>query len=147
MRAAPAVTVTGGAGWAWRAVQSVLPALAAAALCAWALLWVGHSPWLAAPLALAAFALAWRLARPQVQTLRWDGQVWAIDGAPGRLALMIDLGSWILLRLRPDAGARACWLALAAGEAGPAWPALRAAVYSRPSVPPTRVLPPERAAD
>ena len=145
MRPAPAVTVTCSGGSGWRAVRAVLPALAAAALTAFVLLHLELPVWPAGFTGLVTAMAAWRLARPRAQTLRWDGQAWTDDGTPGGLALMIDVGPALLLRLRPGAGA-ARWIAVTQGEAGSAWHSLRAALYSRPSkTNAPRVLPTERA--
>jgi len=147
MRPAPPVAVLCTGGRRWRALQAALPALAAAALTAWGLQHAEHASLLPA-LAVSATiaALAWRLAAPRPVPLAWDGQQWTADGVPGQLAVMIDIGPALLLRLRPQGGG-ALWLPLTAREAGAAWPALRGAVYSRPPDTTSRVLLPERAAD
>ncbi len=148
MRAAPPVAVrcTGGRGW--RLLNAALPALSAAALTAWL---VQHAEWpaLAAALAVAVGVggWVWRHAAAPAVALVWDGQCWTADGSAGRLAVMIDIGPALLLRLRPEAGGGAVWVPVTAREAGPAWHALRAAVYSRPPQTTSRVLLPERAAD
>jgi hypothetical protein len=95
--------------------------------------------------AVAGF-FAWRHGRPGAALLQWDGQRWMADGAPGRLQLMMDPGFLLVLRLHLDAGGER-WLAVSAAEAGPTWPALRAAVYSRPPRATVRALAPERVAD
>jgi hypothetical protein len=148
MRPAPAVSVTccGGAGW--RALQALLPALAAASISAFALLHLERAVWPAGPLAAAVGLLAWRLALPRAQLLRWDGQTWSVDGTAGHLAVMIDIGPALLLCLRPSPRGAARWIAVTRAEAASAWHALRAAVYSRPPKPiAPRVRPPERTAD
>ena len=149
MRPAPAVAVSCSGGSGWRALQAVLPALAAAALTAFTLLHLERPAWPAWLLAAAATGLlAWRLSRPRQQLLRWDGQLWSVDGTPGRLAVMIDIGPALLLRLRPETRGPARWIAVTQSEAASAWHALRAAVYSRPPKPTApRVRPPERTAD
>lgn len=43
---------------------------------------------------------------------------------------MVDLGGWLLLRLRPTDGGASRWMAIAAAEAGVAWADLRAALFS-----------------
>jgi hypothetical protein len=134
MRAAPPVSVrcTGGPGW--RAVQTALPALAAGVVAFWLMTHAEAAPAfagaLAAIAALCAAALAWRGSRAAAQMLAWDGQHWTLDGQPGRLDLMIDFDAWLLLRLRPEAGIRLRWAAVTAGEAGPAWHGLRAALHA-----------------
>jgi len=132
--AAPAVSVQGKGGSAWRLLQAGLPALAAAAVIAWGL---GHGQLPLWP-AWATFAVmavvAWHVLRPRTVNLSWDGQVWQADGQAGSVEVMIDLGSWLLLRLRPVAPpsvktSASVWMPLSASEAGPALHALRAAVY------------------
>ncbi len=147
MRAAPPVAVTASGGRPWQATQAVLPALAVAALAAWALQWLDGPVWLSAPMALLTGAVAWPTARPQAADLRWDGANWSVDGQPGRLAVALDLGGFLLLRLRPPRPGRERWLAVTAAEAGAAWPALRGALYSPPPSTTPRGRPPERAAD
>ncbi len=133
MRAAPPVSLRCSGGWWWRGLQTALPALAAAACGVWALQWARQPlGWAAVP-ALAVAALAWRLAAPRGVELVWDGQRWTADGLPGQLDVMLDAGSVLLLRLRPDAdrGCRPRWIAVSAREAGPAMHGLRVAVYQR----------------
>jgi len=147
MRPAPAVAVRCGGGAGWRGLQALLFALAAGAFSAFILLHVELPAWPALLSALAAGGLAWRLALEAPHELRWDGQTWAIDTTPGQLAVMLDLGPALLLRLRPAARGRARWLSVTRREAGAAWHPLRAALYSRPphtSAP--RVRPSERPA-
>jgi hypothetical protein len=146
MRPAPAVAVTGNGGAGWRALRAGLPALAAAVLVAFVLLHLQLPAWPAVPAGVAVGLFAWRAARPRPLALRWDGQVWTADGVAGRLAVMIDLGPALLLRLRPEPHAATRWIAVTQNEAGSAWHALRAALYSRPSkTNAPRVLPTERA--
>ena len=151
MRAAPAVAVRAAGGRAWRAVQALAPALAAGACTAWTLQYLqADLPTAlggATALAVAVALIAWTRSVPRAVHLAWDGQCWTADGSVGSLQLMIDLGPWILMRLRPDGGGALTWVACTQAEAGTAWHLLRAAVYSRPSQTTPRVLPPERAAD
>jgi len=148
MRPAPAVSVTCCGGTGWRAAQALLPALATAAASAFVLLHLELAAWPAGLLAAAIGLLAWRLVRPRAHLLRWDGQTWSVDGTPGHLAVMIDIGPVLLLRLRPSPRGAARWIAVTRAEAASAWHALRAAVYSRPPKPTApRVRPPERTAD
>ena len=149
MRAAPAVSVLCSLGGAWRWVLTLLPALATAALLTWAAAYLqlpSASAWLAVAsitslVALVAL-LAWRRARPQALLLAWDGQRWTADGCAGDLDLMMDLGPWMLLRLRPDDKTRrAVWIPVSATDAGAARHALRAALYSRTSKPASDALP------
>ena len=127
-------------GGAWRCVLTLLPALATAALLAWAaaqLQLPSASAWPAMALIASLVALvAWRRARPQALLLAWDGQRWTADGCAGDLDLMMDLGPWMLLRLRPDDRTRrAVWIPVSATDAGAARHALRAALYSRAAKP------------
>lgn len=140
MRQPPPVSVRCAGGAAWRWAVSLLQALAAAALSAWflaLLLGSGLSAQGLAALGAAALVFAattpWR-PRPPV-SLVWDGQVWQRDGEPGALQVTLDLGPWMLLRLRPvQAGGRPWrrwrWVAVSAAEAGTAWHALRVAAHA-----------------
>ena len=136
MRAAPAVGLHCSGGFAWRLVQALVPALAAAAVVAW-LLGLGERPVVMAlgvvPL---VGAIAWGLARPLSQALNWDGQCWRLAGREGSIEVMIDLGGWLLLRFDAAApGARSHLVAVSGSDAGPALHGLRAAVYCRPPEP------------
>lgn len=132
MHAAPPVAVRCTAGWAWRGVQTALPALAAAVSVFWGLsTWAdGTSALLRWGLSLAmgliAGSLAWWCSARPAQTLDWDGRRWTLDGQPGQLQLMIDLGRGLLLR---HGGKR--WLLATSSDAGAAWHALRVAVLAR----------------
>jgi hypothetical protein len=114
-----------------------LAALAVGALTAWVLGHLKLPTWPAWPaLVLAGLAgalLRARLEQAEPVTLCWDGQQWRADDVAGTLSVMIDLGSWMLLRLQPAAPrARPLWLPVSAADAGPAFHALRAAAYARP---------------
>ena len=143
MRAAPAVSVVCSRGGAWRGLHGLLPALAAGALCAWALGHLKLPTWPALILAgLVGALLRARLERTQPVTLRWDGEQWRADDVAGTLSVMIDLGPWLLLRLQPALPrARPLWLPVSAADAGPAFHALRAAAYARPPQGPARAVP------
>ncbi len=134
MRAAPAVTVLARRAGAWRALHIGAPALAAAAVAAWLLTprWLEprHAAMAALLAAVIAAVLAWRPSRLAPVVLSWNGQQWAADAQVGQLHVMIDLGAWLLLRLRPAQGA-ALWIPVTAADAGPALHALRAAVHAR----------------
>jgi hypothetical protein len=148
MRAAPPVAVSCTGGRRWRLLNAVLPALAASAFAAWLLQRAG-SPSLVGALAAAAVCggWAWRRSAATAVALAWDGQRWLANGTAGRLAVMIDIGPALLLRLQREGGGGPMWVPVTAREAGTAWHALRAAVYSRPPETTSRVLLPERAAD
>ncbi|KPF48683.1 hypothetical protein IP87_12320 [beta proteobacterium AAP121] len=151
MRAAPAVAVQGRGGPLWAALSAGLPACAAAAFVAWlaAHAEAGATGTAAAAALAGGAVLLWQARRWRTvprASLQWDGQRWTADGTPGTLQLMLDLGPVLVLRLHAEAGGTR-WLAIGAGEAGPAWHALRCAVYSRPPRATPRVLSPERSPD
>ena len=90
--------------------------------------------WLALPALLALVAAA-AMRWIRGGRLRWDGEVWRLDGAEqaGTLAVALDGGHWMLLRLRSIEGPawrRVRWLALSRRDLGGQWHALRCAVYS-----------------
>ena len=121
-------------GGAWRSATAALHGAAAAVVPAW----LGAPALVVAAAAAAAAALAARL-RPPTPTLGWDGRTWRLDG--DRIeppVVVLDLGGWLLLALP---GRR--WAPVSPAGAGPAWPALRAALYSSAS-PPDRPEPARR---
>ncbi len=130
MRTAPAVSVHGSGGRPWRWFAGLLAGCAASSLLATAL---AHAQWPAAPaglaLLLAAALTAWRRLPPAVH-LVWDGRAWTADGQAVTLSLVMDLGFWMLLRLRAPSGASR-WLPVARADAGPAWHGLRVAVHGQ----------------
>ena len=134
MRTAPAVSVPCSLGGAWRVFQALTAASAAAAFSAWALGHLQATLWPAAAAALAAGALAWRLAPCAPVVLAWDGRQWTANGIPGALDVMLDLGPWLLLRLRPADRPPDWWLPVSAAGAGAALHALRAAAFGRTPV-------------
>jgi len=92
-----------------------------------------------------AALVAWRALSGPALSLGWDGSAWqlqrsGIDRQAGRVALMLDLGSWLLVRFVPDAAPartrrRAAWLPLSRRDAPAAWPALRVALHAPPAPP------------
>jgi hypothetical protein len=141
MRTAPPVSVRCTGGAVWRAVRAGLPVLALVTLVFWMALHRGLAQAQAAAVAavvlLAAALPAWRFNRTPAVVLAWDGERWTADGEPGRLEVTMDLGAWLLLRLHPGR-----WIAVAAGEAGPAWHGLRAAAHARQPAPDAATAPP-----
>ncbi|WP_170130658.1 hypothetical protein [Sphaerotilus hippei] len=136
-------------------LQILLLLGSAAALLAWAAM--PHRGHILKPIVLGVALLGWLgcawswWRRPPLQgRLRWDGQDWwlrlqsdpADSGPCARLVVTIDLGRWMLLRLRtqastlPHARATTWWLPMSAAALGDAWHPLRCAVYSpRPAAP------------
>ncbi len=135
MRTAPAVSVRCTGGPLWRAWCAGLPVLAASAVVSWACLHAGL-PGLAAGAAVCVAgslaAWAWWRRPSQDRMLAWDGRQWSVDGHPGTLAVMLDLGGWLLLRLRQGGRMSTRWVPVSAHEAGTAWHGLRAAVFAPP---------------
>jgi hypothetical protein len=132
---------------AWRVVQVLLWALAGAGLGAWlaargAAAWAaGLAPVGAVLVGGAAAAIGWRLGRPQAVQVRWSGQRWERRAQdrwhPATVQAMLDLGGWLLLRVRPQGG-RSCWIGLAQADLGPPGHLLRAALYCPACVDPGR---------
>lgn len=154
MRAAPAFRLTLRRFGVWRSAVWALTGLAWTSTGAWLL--ASGGPGGAARLGLAALAVlaAWgwgrSLARQLPARLRWDGQLWwlARQAAPeqsGRIAVMLDLGAWMLLRFRPthDGGPRPRdqWLPAQRRGHEAEWHALRGTVYSLPPAMSARASP------
>ena len=146
MRAAPAFQLTIDRFGAWRTALAVPWLAAACALGAWLLAGEWTLPRTAACvmglLPLAAYP--W-LARVPPMSLRWDTETWRLGPVvlrgeepwPGRLAVAIDLGPWMLLKFAhhvTDRRARITWLPVQRRGLEPQWHALRCAVYcARPA--------------
>jgi len=146
MRPAPAVTVQMPADTGWAMAAAVLGAAAMGGMGA---LFSAHlrpsripAWWVAAAAALVGAWLLPRFVPFRGGHLRWDGsEHWWFsphaEGAQehcGQVAVMLDLGGWLLLRFVPSdaaSGARASWLPLREARLGAAAHGLRAAVYSR----------------
>lgn len=133
MRRTPPVVVQVLPQPAVQAVVAFIAALAVGGLAAWA---VSHrseawQAWLAVPFGV---AWAWRQAAVLPRRLRWDGQAWWLaepgrdDETPVRLAVLIDLDGWLLLRASP--GPR--WLPLSRHQQRAQWGALRATLFAAP---------------
>jgi hypothetical protein len=131
MRRTPPVVVQLQPLAAIQAVVALIAALASGGLAAWV---ISHQSraWpvlLAVP--VAAF-WAWRQAVALPRRLRWDGEAWWLaepgraDEAAVRLAVLIDLDRWLLLRASP--GPR--WLTLARHQHPAHWGALRATLFA-----------------
>ncbi len=130
MRRTPPVVVHLLPQPAVQAAVALIALLAAAGVSAWACahdarawpVWLGVLP---------VAAAGWRAAAVSARRLRWDGEAWWLsepgrgDEAPVRLAVLIDLDAWLLLRASPGPH----WLPLARGQQ-PQWGALRATLFS-----------------
>ncbi len=138
----------------WRAVVTLLVALTAAVVTAWALQAMErHAVWVviaAALLTVSSTMLlshAWRL---PAMTLRWDSQQWQLRASSdsahepvcsGCLVVSVDCGGWMLLHFTPDNGTvlqRGTWLPVQRRGHEADWHALRCTVYcARPVSLPT----------
>ncbi len=74
-----------------------------------------------------------RLRGIPARRLAWDGAAWQLqpEGQAGQVALMIDLGDWMLVRFSPGG----YWLPLARRDAAD-WQALRVALHAAPRLRP-----------
>ena len=144
MHGSPSCTITVTRFAAWRVAVAAVLLAALASLGAWLLgsplgadAWVRAAVGAAALVSVGLAASLWR--QPPVR-LRWDGVAWAMASAAdlgtersGRLEVAIDLGSFLLLRFLPAAGApRAAVRWIPVGRAGleREWHASRCAVHS-----------------
>jgi hypothetical protein len=123
MRGAPPVRMDCGrdARWCW--FHHVLFAVAAATASGWlaahlempgAMLGLG----LAAGVVLGGLWSVRSRASQGLSCLVWDGRSWCLDGQTGVVDVMIDLGSWMLLRFVGGAPGPARWLPLTLAQAG-----------------------------
>jgi len=143
MRVAPPVRALSCSAGPWQSMQWTLPALSLSVAAWWAgaHLW-GHGAWLVGGslgLGLVAAVLARRTLATPDQHLGWDGSQWRLqwpgsDSQAGRVALMLDLGGWMLVRFTPEAAGRAgrgrVWLPLWRRDAAADWQLLRVALYA-----------------
>jgi hypothetical protein len=133
MRGAPPVLMACGRDAAWSWLVGVLVAATTTTLFGWILWHAGVAAAMAWPAAVfvasGAGVLAGRQAsRLPLARLAWDGHAWQLDGASGRLAVMIDAGDWLLLRWRDARGTR--WLPLSPRRCGAPAHLARAAVHA-----------------
>lgn len=128
----------------WRGGVAALCAAAFAAVAAW--VWaVPHDAAVLAAGVVAGGAIAGALAgvarRPHRVNLRWAAAEWFVAvgatadvAGPYQLDVPIDLGVWMLLRLRAE-GLRTVWVPAQRRGQEAQWHAVRRAVYSpRPTV-------------
>jgi hypothetical protein len=153
MRAAPAFEVPFGIRPADRAVVAALAGASAAALVLW--LWShidaaagpmgrGIGPWLLAGVTAAAIGASagWSLMPAMHGTFGWRQGHWTIRpvGGPPRIGVLeakLDVGTWMLLRLRPaDGGARSWFTVRRADVDVSSWHALRATLFAEIAQPP-----------
>jgi hypothetical protein len=144
MHGSPPCTITVARFAAWRVAVAAVALAVLASLAAWLVgSPLGASAWVRAGVAAAALAslgLAASLWRQRPVRLRWDGFVWTMAPAfdlaaerPGRLEVAIDLGSFLLLRFLPAAGARPAavrWIPVGRAGLERDWHAFRCAVHS-----------------
>ena len=142
MRLAPAVSVTASNAGAWRWLQVLLLALSGGVGAAWLGLQLSESAAWAAPVgAFVVGGLAWRLVPARPVLLRWTGEGWQMSVGTGGPAVdlqavevAMDLGTAVLLRLRPSAWpavpALHHWVVVTRAEAGPDFRALCVALYA-----------------
>jgi hypothetical protein len=140
MRSAPSVVVDLSGSRRWTLALAALGGAAAGAAVATLLAHLQDrvdfsSASASALIAIAVAAGGWLACRHAPHDrgrLGWDGAQWQLDGAPGRLQVMIDLGGWMLLCFEPaDDRRRRRWLPVSDARVPQAL-GLRAAVYCRP---------------
>jgi hypothetical protein len=145
MRAAPAFELSLGLSASERSLLALLGAAVAAALAAWVWSHVdaaagpagrGLWPWLVLmPAASVAGAwTAWGVARCEPCVLRWQQGRWSwiVNGIEheGSVQPKLDLGSWMLLALRPQGGGPVRWGTVGRQRAAAAWHPLRATLFA-----------------
>lgn len=133
MRGAPPVLMACGRDAAWSWLVGVLVAATVATFVVWILWHAGvaaAATWPAVVFAAggAGVVAGWQARRQPLARLAWDGHAWQLDGASGRLAVMIDTGDWLLLRWRDARGTR--WLPLSTRRCGAPAHLVRAAVHA-----------------
>ena len=144
MRASPACQITiREFGW-WRAGVGAVSLAAFALAGSWLLGESRMSTWVCTVLLMALAAVvcaASLLARCPPLSLRWDTQRWNLGPAAtvgeepsaGQLAVALDLGTWMLLRFRPEPAASRfsmVWIPVQREPVHHDWHAFRCAVYS-----------------
>ena len=141
MRAAPPVQALSCSAGPWRWIQVTLYASSAAVAAGWsaARLWQPGAGSLGVGKAfgLGAAIAAWLGLAPRRAQLVWDGNAWKMRreraaACAGQPRLMLDLGSWMLVRFDPEGvpASSAVWLPLSRSDAVASWPALRVALHA-----------------
>ena len=161
MRAIAACQFTLSQFTLWRAFVLLLSVGAVLSVFAWSLGRLGtwDGPAVAVLGIVGVAAVGSKLARVGSASLRWDGRCWHLGPADaagreptaGSLAVVMDLGGWMLLRFRdeaPKAWFATTWLPVQRRGSEPHWHALRCAVYSpRPAVDAVDAVDADAAAD
>ncbi len=155
MHTAPAVSVQIDAEPRWRLALAALSLLSPLTAAAW---WAHRTlnsatSWIPASIGAALFLFAltawaarqsWRLRTPDCLSIQWSGAEWTLidrscRASTGDLAVVIDLGHWMLLRFdhppntRP-ALRRRIWIPVSEPLVRQHWHALRCAVHgARPA--------------
>jgi hypothetical protein len=147
MRVAPPVQARSSGAGPWLRLQQLLVALSTAVLAFWAgSRLLDATAWLllgSLALGVGAALLAGRALGATPRVLRWDGASWTVDDdghgrRAGQVAVMLDLGRWMLVRFTAAEpgmahGSTALWLAFSGrGEGRADWSALRVALYAPP---------------
>ena len=145
MRTSPTVQVSLRRFAAWRVAVALLTGLGLAAQVAWALTHeIATRPAMLAAgvgVCVALLLVGASLARVEAMSLRWDGLAWhagaagsaEADGVEGHVAVVLDLGAWMLLRFTPAAPKSrrgVTWLPAQRRGLEAQWHALRCAVHS-----------------
>lgn len=136
----PAVEVRLPAGRREQRVVAVMYAVALALLGAWMASHHAVPALLVWPVTgLLGAWLGWKAFQPMRGMLRWDGQAWwywpHVEAAHPlhSVDLMMDLGGWMLLRVRAEPVSRRLrpgrWCGIGRRDAGAAWHGLRLALY------------------
>lgn len=144
MHAAPPVRMVVAPDEAWHLFVALCIGIAVGNLVAWIAQLAQAASVSVVTVGLAAMLATFVLSRVALRrrdhvggVLFWDGAswVWTLGTAPplsGDAQVMIDLGNWLLLRVKPVEVARpAVWLAASRRSVGTVWPAARAALYAR----------------
>jgi len=125
-----------------RQLQALIAALAVLAAAAACMACIAHFPWAWPSLLLLPLVawLGWRGAGFAPCRLQWDGECWRYAQAleqeatmPVQIQPVMDLGDWILLRVRRQQlgfWSGPVYLPLSRGAIGSQWTALRATLYS-----------------
>ena len=151
MRVAPPVQALSCSAGPWQSIQVALYALSTAVAVWWAGAHLGQTGTLLALVSLLAGLVAAIVARGALSEpalrLAWDGSAWRLqpprgEGPAGRVALMLDLGGWMLVRFTPSSAGRwawggATWLPLCRRDVASAWPTIRVALHAPQPLQPT----------